>query len=443
MRKLFIGLLLLIGVTGFSQPRYVNVADSITLDSTVDVGGEIQTLIDNAIAGTTFDFTGLGGGTILINTAVELDKQLQFVGNYCTIKTTANITVLDLIAQHITLDKLKFKGSGKSSGSTNQFLVRTLNGRIVINDCHFYDAGGEAIRIQYSAAPSHGVQINNPVMFTNNIGLNTLPNFSGEYVTVINPLAGQNKTAFKLGAGNCNVTGGHIDYNDTAFSIIASANDGHGRIIGASMNHCIRAVSATSILLGMAIDNCEIYGSDIYVKNSKGVNFKNLTIRDVDIYIDNASGSFDNIMLDTVVTAPFTAPFNVNWTNSSTSYYRFKNFDQLTGLIPSVITKTGAYTITEIDRDIQANGTFTVTFPAAYKKFDTYTTVTNIGSGTVTLGVTVIINGTSTVNPTLAPGEFMVIYSDHDTYRCISKTQTGSGNGSGSTGVPIKWNSNF
>lgn len=411
MKKLLLALLLFVGVSAYSQSKWINVADSITMDSTVNIGAELNDLLANVQAGSTLYFPT---ASYLINTSWVINKQIQIYSNYATFKTTANITMVDLTAQNININNIIFKGDGQSSGKTSQFLLRLLNGRNAIRGCNFYDASAEATRVQATAAPSHGALFEGNIYYYNNVGMNMLANFTGEYVTVNGGIMGRNKTAVKLGAGNFIIDGVHADYNDTAFSMVPSANDGHGIISNSSMNHCIRSFSSSGTLLGMNIVGCMIYSGDIYIKNSKGITFKDCFFRSVVFNVDNSSGSVDNSIADTYATLPFTAPFTVAWTNPSTSSFRFRNINELTGPTPDLITRTVNDTLTEIDGDILANGAISITLPPAYKKFDSPFTITNISSTEI---VTIIGTISGLVNPTLnSQYSYMTIYSDGVNY---------------------------
>lgn len=414
----------------FVAEDYINVLDSgVTGDGVTDDGPALNTLVDNVPSGATLFFPQ---ATYLINTTVQIDQPINLISGYAVLKTTANTNIIYLLADSSHINNFIFKGTGKNSGSTSQWGIRISGGRNQVSACDFYDFGGSGIRAAFSSgATSTGMSIAQCGFYTNNIGIDMVNNGSGEYINVTGGIASQNNTGIKLGPGNTVITGMHLPYNSVAFDQVANVNDGHGVINGCTVNHsAIGYRSVGTVTSGMEIVATKFYATTIVLEDNIGIRFKNCAYRQVTTTLDNNIGcSFDDGLIDTQY------PFVINWVGTNT--VRFRKNDPMWGNIKDSITKSSNYTITEIDNDILADGTIDITLPTAYKKFDSEFMVTNIGSGTVTIVGTVIVDGVSTVNPTLAAGHFMRFYSDAIDYRCIGKTQTSSG-GSGTGRVIIQ-----
>lgn len=412
MKNFFITLFIFSGIVANSQIRYINVADSITIDSTVDISSEVQGLIDNAVEGTTIYFPTW---TYLVSTQINVNKKIYLVSDQAVLKTTSNVTIFYLTAEYSRVTGFNFKGDGKASGKTLQYGIRFSNGGIHIENCNFFDFGGEGMQGAFSAAPKHGAVILNCDFKNNNVGLNIVKNAASEYMEVIGGLISYNNTGLRIGAGNTIINAAHIDYNSIGIEHVASTNDGHGMIIGVSMNHCNTAYKADSILNGMDLIGCKIYGSNIYLEDNKGIRFKNCGFRQVAVTMENNVGcSFDDSQIDTTGGIAFTPV----WVGSD-NYVRFKNSESVTGNLPASITRSSDYTLTEIDNDILADGNISITLPAAYKKYDAPFTITNIGSATVTVVGTV----GGEVNPTLVDEHsYITIKSDGENYRVISRS---------------------
>lgn len=413
-------------VSSISTVKYVNICDSITMDSTVDVGAQINSVISNVPENTVIYFCP---ATYLINTTIQANKRLNFVSNYATLKTTANTNIMYLLADNSTVKNFLFRGTGKNSGSTSQWGIRVSGGRNLISECRFDDFGGSGIRAAFSSsATATGMMIDNCQGYNNNIAIDEVQNGSGEYITVNGGLYSQNNTAIKLGPGNAKVIGVNLTYNAVGIDQVANSNDGHGVISDCDVNHsAIGYRSVGTVTSGMEIIGTKFYATTIVLTSNVGIRFKHCAFRQVTTTLTNNIGcSFDDGLIDTQY------PFIINWVGTNT--VRFRRNDPLWGNIKDSITKSSNYTITEIDNDILATGTINITLPTAEKKFDSEFMVTNIGSGTVTIVGTVVVDGVSTVNPTLAAGHFMRFNSDATTYRCTGKTQTAVEGGSSGTG---------
>lgn len=390
----------------FVGEDYINVLDSgVTGDGVTDDGPALNTLVDNVPSGATLFFPQ---ATYLINTTVQIDQPINLISGYAVLKTTANTNIIYLLADSSHINNFIFKGDGKNGGKTSQWGIRISGGRNQVNACDFYDFGGSGIRAAFSsAALSTGISIAQCNFFTNNIGIDMVQNGSGEYINVTGGIASSNNTGFKLGPGNTIINGVHMPYNSVAIDMVANVNDGHGVIANCTVNHsAIGFRSVGTVTSGMEIIGTKFYATTIVLTSNIGIRFKHCAFRQVTTTLTSNTGcAFDDGLIDTQY------PFIVNW--SGTNTVRFRNNDPMWGNIKDSITKSSNYTITELDNSILATGTINITLPAAYKKFDAPFTITNIGSGIVTITGTI----SGIVNPTLnSQYSYMTIYSDGVNY---------------------------
>lgn len=130
--------------------------------------------------------------------------------------------------------------------------------------------------------------------YGNVVGLDAEPNNGGEYNNFGICDFANNNIGIELGAGNLSFSGGGSNGNRVNLYLKGGPNNGHGRIVGLSLNHGKPLnIYAENVTEGMSIVACHSYGNNsigdgrIEIVNSKGIHFSGGTM-DCRIIVDES-----------------------------------------------------------------------------------------------------------------------------------------------------------
>lgn len=212
-------------------------------------------------------------GTYLCNN-VNLTKRFIFDGNLATFETAANtpiFTVSSATAKGSIFMNMKFKGSGKDSGSTAQRgIYFNTSGQFNVHFCFFEDFGGAAVAVESTeSATNLGGAISESTFFTNNYSIDLLNR--GEYVRCDNNTIERNNNAFRSVAGNFTISDSQINRNTNAIEVASGTNNGHGIISNNHINHNTNyALNIHDTAYGMQINGNQIFEGIVRVADCSG-----------------------------------------------------------------------------------------------------------------------------------------------------------------------------
>lgn len=294
--------------------RYGAAADGITND---------YTAINTAIStGLTIKLGGVNR-TYLCNSSLTLQAGQVMHSYGATLKTTANITILNHNDRSRCVG-VKFLGSGKASGLTNQVGVAvTGNGSYVgptrtrTSMCEFKDFGGSGYRAHQIVEDFDGQTFVDFVIESCNIGLNL--DERAEYFSVSGGTIASCTTGLYLRGGNNKVSTVGINNNTNGVVIATGSNDAHGSLSNCTINHNTQAIKVEAITVhDFQFLGCSVYFGTILLQGCQGVRFEHCTFGSVtNIYEDGALDCiFDHCLFETLPT--MTPNYN---SNQSRVYY--------------------------------------------------------------------------------------------------------------------------
>jgi hypothetical protein len=282
----------------YGNGSFYNVKDyGVTGDGVTDEQTILQDLIDVVSAGSVIFFPM---GTYVLESPVVVDKVLTFVGSGATIKLTEDSEGFTVEVANCNFKGLKFTGTGKDAGDTNQFGIHFDNaGQFIVTECEFTTLSGAGIMYNDTGTSGNlGGSIGPCRFYDNNFAIDT--STDGEYVLIGICNIANNNTGCRFIGGNNIVAVSDIIYNINGIDIAAGSNNGHGIISNCNINHQGDwAVRIFDTVNGYTISNCHIYDGDIHLKNCNGVVFQGGTLDVGAYYFENSTATvFKDIKFD-------------------------------------------------------------------------------------------------------------------------------------------------
>ena len=118
----------------------------------------------------------------------------------------------------------------------------------------------------------------------------------GEYSRLIGNSISYCRTGLEIGSGNTLVSANNINNNYTGISITANGNEGHGSIVGNTINHSSGYfLYALNIGVPMVISGNQMFFGNGYIQGCSGFNIYGNLINSTNI---NFSGGFTNLVHD-------------------------------------------------------------------------------------------------------------------------------------------------
>lgn len=303
--------------------------------------------------------------TYLINTTVMVPEGTKITGNRnsSVLKSTANQVILQVQGNYVTIQGVRFLGSGKTSGNTTQRAISMISNRSknLIEGCLFSQMGGAGVYIN-SIADYKGNLISNCVADSCNTGYYC--DNQAEYNSFVNCFAYACQYGMRNFGGNNSLTDGSFSMNDTAIVMaFGTGNPGHATITGTRINHNIGAsLVARGVTIGHTITGTMFYDNKIIIDNCTGFKFVACDFAIDSITVKNSSvGCFftNNRIrgLDPVLN--FDATSQVYWEN---------NYNEVTtNQAPANLVVSANVTLGPGHRNVYAStsSAFTITLPPA------------------------------------------------------------------------------
>lgn len=328
--------------TNFIYPEsYGAVADGATNSRTA-----LQAAVD---ASASLKKTLVLSGRYYTDSTITIPEGASIMGNGTgttnSIYTTSNTPIFNINGSNVLIRGISFLGSGRvgpAYTTNNQHGIRvygsadllTNKKRIHISDCGFYDLAGAGIYVAQNVGDffEGGVQVSNSYAFSCGVGFFT--DIRGEYNSFSNNYAYACWVGWRNAGGNNRWIGGQLTSNYTGAYFEGGANNGHGKLVGAALNHNTEyAVWSNGVTIGMDIDNCNIYVNDIYIQDSRGIKFNGNDFSVNNIYFENSTD------IEFVNNKYTTTPVFDTTFNGTTSTYRFFN-EYFWATTPSIIKNT-------------------------------------------------------------------------------------------------------
>lgn len=285
-----------VGTTGSALRTKLNnnlssVINLMDYGAIADGTGNNITALQNAIdaANTASKPLYIPTGTYLISSGtLTLYDDLEVIGDgfKSVINYTANTKLFNSTSvDRITIRDLKFKGSGRTSGSTSQiFIYLETSEHFRIDNCRFEDSGGVAVHIKTNYQTYNYNSISNCQFINNKNGL--FIDERAEYTMVSYCDFSGNDFAVKLTGGNNNLIGCNINKNGVAVTLITGTNDSHGSLVGCNLNHNTTIISSTSIQYGFIFSACNMFEGNINLISSPAITFDGCHISTANINLD-------------------------------------------------------------------------------------------------------------------------------------------------------------
>lgn len=109
----------------------------------------------------------------------------------------------------------------------------------------------------------------------------------GEYNTINGLHSNHNQIGVIVDGGNNSFTGCNVSWNRVNWLFLGGVNNAHGSVVGGCSNHAsLASFIFNDVSAGEVISGVNIWYGDIYVKNSKGINFNGCTISNSSVYAD-------------------------------------------------------------------------------------------------------------------------------------------------------------
>jgi hypothetical protein len=232
---------------------------------------------------------------ITANLTVYANTRITGQGLSSVISSTTNDDFIVVAGNNVTIDNLLLSGTWGAGTSQHGISVGAYLGFVAYN-VHAYAVGGHAFRVTASAGNFQGQTF---LGCTSRLNLNgTGFHISGEYVKIVGCETYGAQKGLVVNAGNINVSGCNFSASNLiGIEITAAANDGHGEIVGTSINHTdtnADAIYVAAITNGFVFRGCNIYYGDIRLVSSNGVRFIGCQIDVDNLYFDGSQGTWFN-----------------------------------------------------------------------------------------------------------------------------------------------------
>ncbi len=308
--------------TRFVTPEdYGAVGDGVTND---------QAAIQNSINSGYPVFFGRKNYRVTSTITVTDNTKLIGSGASSIISTTSNIRILTVAGSDNTIDNLTFVGNVTGADQTgiyvegNVGLTLARNNNIISN-CRLNNLTfGLYVRYTNITSSIHwgSVKVINTIAKFNTTGFYLFTR--AEYSSFSNCSSIDNTYGLDIQCGNVNWVGGQItDNTNTGVYIGTGANDGHGVISGALINHNVSNVSCVSVAGNFLFTGCMIYAGTVTLTTSNGVTFDGCEFDTTTITSTNATNTeIQNCKFDTTPTITVTGVwpklFNNKWMSATT-----------------------------------------------------------------------------------------------------------------------------
>lgn len=221
-----------------------------------------------------------GGENILITgaTPIRASQQWQMQGaQYICNSGTVEVLTATAVDDWAIKGKATFTGDNGAAGATSGTMAA-----IRITDCMrfhidpmvFKNLRGWGFRVRpgssTGARGEKGV-IMAPQAYACYIAFECEAGTGAEYINVIGHNFCRNNTAWKVAAGNLNVTGGSTSDNTLGVSLVNGTNHGHGIFGLVQFNHNVTQIFADTVTNSHSFEGCHFYQGIIHFKNSTGV----------------------------------------------------------------------------------------------------------------------------------------------------------------------------
>lgn len=266
---------------------------------------------------------------------IQLNDDQTVFGYGTEIELTANSGAF-FHGKRSAIQGFNFFGSGKASGSTSQTAVSILSSltvgaektRTKTLNCNFYDLGGSAWLVRNAVSNHEGNILSHYHIKDCNIGVNL--DTRGEYANWGNGNISLCNVAVRIQGGNSLAVGAVISDNAVAVDLVNGANDSHGCIVGALINHNTVTIRA-GILASKSFlfQGCMLYYGKIELTGTDGLRVENCDLFQMPIYEDGAVNCRfrNNKWLDDPVNYP-----NHNG-NASEVFYENNEFPSTTSIL--------------------------------------------------------------------------------------------------------------
>lgn len=224
-----------------------------------------------------------------------------------TLANLTNAATITITGNYNSIRNLGFSGSGKgatyNAGQLSNIGVSILGGGTagynnIVDNCYFAGFGRAGYKIEQTNGAAHrGNQFTNNLCFSNNSGIEAA--VQGEYVNCSGTNCEQNNYGMYIRGGNFLAPGVIITDNLTGVYLASGANDSHGVISGAHINHNVDYnIQSEAITNGFTFDACHCYEGDILYTGAVGIQFQNGTLDVINFYFDGSTGcTFRNNLL--------------------------------------------------------------------------------------------------------------------------------------------------
>lgn len=238
--------------------------------------------------------------------------------------TSANAPVFNIVGEGVTLRHFRMEGNSTGANQTgikvgSAGVAGSGKARLLIEGIEFENLGGKA----YEYAQNPFTVYHGPIVANCSVkacGHGFWLDARGEYSNFFGCTVDACPTGKGLyvGAGNVSWSGGSITNCSECVDVAPGANDAHGIVCGAHLNHSSRPVQVGAILNGFEFVGCNIFQGVILLTSSVGVSFKDCRI-DVELYrFDGSVGTLFDAGCRYSASYPNTVEDNYNGNASQT-----------------------------------------------------------------------------------------------------------------------------
>lgn len=332
------------GIFSFPRPienkGIVNVQDFDIKPGTGDLGPKLNALIQRLPAKTAFYFPS-STKTYLFNTAVAVNKESYFIGQYPTFTTTNNISMFSVTGagRESRFHFINFTGQGKATASrTAQFGINVTGaGFTTTSMCTFKDWPGGGFYFATTNASTYSGGVLSDCIFKDNIiAINSAA--LGEYFAISNCSVTQCDNGIRLIGGNNIVSNCNFNYCVTGLELLSGSNNAHGVVSNCNFNHCTTyGINIHDFTVGQTFANCHSFQSPMRVVDCTGAVF-------VDCRLDCSAYTLTNAVATVFDGCHFSVGYSNTYSPTGTTDVAFINCFNIDGRAAiSPVTFTNTY----------------------------------------------------------------------------------------------------
>ncbi len=314
--------------TGWSSTKldarlpYVTVEQfGSTSDSTVNVSAIFQQAVN---AGTVY----LKSNTTYLISNINLPANATIIGGFNTVvKTTADTCIFDVTGKNVKLENIILKGNDVGSLQTGVRVVGNVSltatyRNVTIDNCLFMDFGRSPIYGKYIVGSNVTTRHQGSIIVSNSIFTSSAYGVMlaerSEYNIFTNCKSYQNTYGLWIDGGNNSWTGGTITNNTTGVWINGTgANNGHGVVNGATINHNTTNINVDNTSLGFEFIGCKLAEGAIVVTSSLLTRFVSCEMDQWSLNATSSTITFINNNIKNNPTVLTTTGSTIDWGNNT------------------------------------------------------------------------------------------------------------------------------